>query len=73
MKRSKMIEIIKDYIRDTDFSYCADEEELDDETGYLLGLIEKAGMLPPSIPGSGHGIDCVWYPDYGWEPENEKK
>lgn len=82
MKRSEIVKIIKESIRDMDFSYCTDEEELEDEAAYLLSQIEKAGMLPPEnkqlpLPGDAyldiHGVVQVKLnrSNHAWEPEDE--
>lgn len=71
MKRSEMIKIISNYI----YELNVDHEECDEKANYLLSLIEKEGMKPPT---RFVGLDQVVSIESAiktntWEPEDEKK
>lgn len=48
MKRDEMVSKIARYLRGCDFDSLS-EEELSDEAGFLLSILEKSGMLPPKV------------------------
>jgi hypothetical protein len=61
MKRSQMIKLLEDHFDEVcyqDYSPDADA---------VLSVIEKAGMLPPTIKITAFGVM-----DNAWEPEDEK-
>lgn len=72
MKRSEVINIIKQYLEDLESPYDLLEfpnKSADD----ILTLVEKVGMLPPYRPNS-YGFldeDDEVILDHSWEPEDE--
>lgn len=71
MKRSEMVEIISTYFWDC---YDMDNELAAFDSGELLGLIEKAGMLPPIIKEKSFKMQDdgqMSYAVHEWESENE--
>lgn len=62
MKRSEMIKIIQHQLRFHQIPY--------DECYFLLGVIEKAGMLPPHNGNAGDLKNP--YLNRKWEPEEDQ-
>lgn len=67
MKRSEMIEVIDEVLYEYDLPL------LQGISKHILAVIERKGMLPPSVklksPESA-GNNLVWHKNE-WEPENE--
>lgn len=60
MKRSEVVKIIKNFLKDYEDSGFADERE--DDASALLSNLENIGMLPPGQRNVTHE----------WDPECEK-
>lgn len=64
MKRSKMIEKLRDLVQESN----GDFGEYDDERAeFVLRGLEKLGMIPPKTGHTHRILDA-----YQWEPEDEK-
>lgn len=63
MKRSEMIEILRDLIENTIEGYDAGIS--DSGVDYILQEIEMLGLRPYRV------LDCGCCTDSSWEPENE--
>lgn len=65
MKRSKMIEIISDFVSERVSGYNASFSENAAED--LLDELERQGMLPPLVPTEYFGFES----ESMWEGEND--
>ena len=76
MKRSEMVEIIKDYLdllKDDSLNLSKDTQ---DQAEYILGCCETWGMLPPEIEEQSFKFlpsGEMVYNVNEWEPEDEEK
>lgn len=72
MKRSKMIELIIDDLKDIILVYnISGNIDLNVQAQLILQTIEKAGMLPPDYTNTIFGWNEGWIDYPQWEPENE--
>jgi hypothetical protein len=71
MKRSEILKILADWIKDNDTSTCSTEQDRITMSSGLLLEIEKAGMLPPETiryidQDNGNTLvssECLWEPE----------
>lgn len=79
MKRSEMVEILRQHIVNCDDLSVEDLEDQTDVASYILGILEKSGMTPPIIDhnrnykktNSDGTVDIIAYMPKTrvWEPE----
>jgi hypothetical protein len=79
MKKSEMLEILKETLRDTELNAWASceacsflEELIERDAPKILTALEKAGMLPPESDKTDY-CDCGFHDlgDLKWEPEDD--